>query len=42
MTVYATFVEVNTHADSRIKELTGAISDAQELWALFKDAIPEL
>ena len=42
MAVYATFVGVNTHADDRIKELTGAVSDATALWALFKDSIPEI
>ncbi len=42
MAVYATFVGVNIHADERIKELTGAVSDAIALWALFKDSIPEI
>lgn len=42
MTIYATFVGVNTHADDRIKELTGAVSDAVALWALFMDSVPEM
>ena len=42
MAVFATFVGVNAHADDRIKELTGAVSDATALWALFKDSIPEI
>ncbi|ODB82366.1 hypothetical protein A3194_19105 [Candidatus Thiodiazotropha endoloripes] len=42
MAVYATFVGVNTHADDRVKELTGAVADATAFWALFKDSIPEM
>lgn len=42
MAIYATFVGVNTHTDERISELTGAVSDAQALWALFKDSVPEM
>src|SRR5271155_4132802 len=36
----ATFIGINKYADSRVRELTGAVRDATALWALVSDSMP--
>jgi helicase len=42
MTIHASFIGVNRHQDTQIRELTGARRDATALWALFSDTLPGL
>lgn len=42
MTIYATFVGVNKHEDLNINELSGAVTDAKAVYALFSDSITAL
>src|SRR5258706_11338876 len=39
MKFHATFIGVNRHQDTQIRELTGARRDATALWALFSDTL---
>ncbi|HWM90299.1 MAG TPA: DEAD/DEAH box helicase [Thermoanaerobaculia bacterium] len=41
-TIYTSFVGVDKHLDSGIRELTGARRDALALHSLFKDTLPEI
>lgn len=38
----ATFIGIDKHEDPQIRDLTGARRDAQALWALFCDTIPDI
>lgn len=42
MVILASFIGVDKHIDSRIRDLTGARRDATALWALFSDTIPDM
>lgn len=42
MAVRAAFIGIDKHADSGIRDLTGARRDATALWALFSDTVPSL
>lgn len=42
MAILSTFIGVNKFADPGIRDLSGATKDAQALWALFKDTLPDL
>jgi helicase len=42
MAIKASFIGVDKHIDSDIRDLTGAVRDAKALWALFSDTIPEI
>lgn len=38
----ASFIGIDKHQDPDIRDLTGAARDAQAVWALFSDSIPEI
>lgn len=42
MVLLASFIGVDRHSDFRIPELTGARRDAEALWALFSDSVPDI
>lgn len=42
MAISATFIGINRYSDFDIPDLTGAVSDATALWALFKDSVPDI
>lgn len=42
MVLLASFIGVDRHSDVCIPELTGARRDAEALWALFSDSVPEI
>src|SRR5436190_9734698 len=42
MAILATFIGINKFRDPGIRDLAGASKDAQVLWALFQDTIPNL
>lgn len=42
MAILSTFIGVNKFSDPGIRDLSGATKDAQSLWALFKDTLPDI
>lgn len=42
MAILATFIGINKFRDPQVRDLAGASKDAQALWALFEDTIPDL
>ncbi|MBP0016374.1 MAG: DEAD/DEAH box helicase [Cyanobacteria bacterium SBLK] len=42
MSLLASFIGINRYSDPSIRELTGARRDAEALWALFSDSVPNL
>jgi helicase len=42
MATLATFIGIDRHRDSRVRDLNGARRDALALWSLFSDTLPDL
>jgi helicase len=42
MTYRSVFIGINKHCDPKIRDLSGARRDAEALWSLFHDTLPNL